>query len=270
MAVDFISHSKMDDQMALQEAASAGLQNMEQLIYLLSHQAHAQNPLIFSEITGSTLAKFKKVISILNRTGHARFRRGSAAPVPVPAASESQSPPQTLTIDFSKPSPSPSPAGGIQPPAPAKESFTISPMSSGNSSFLSSVTGDGSVSNGKQGSSLLLPPAPAVSVGKPPLSSSYRKKCHGHSDDASGRCHCSKKRYDLLKSEARSPYLRQPRTLATTPAPMLIVRTLAKSCSSGLIVRWVAFPSLSTSHVSRVFLQKISREEHDKSSRDKF
>lgn len=201
--------------MALQEAASAGLKNMEQLIYLLSHQAHTQNPLIFSEITGSTLAKFKKVISILNRTGHARFRRGSAAPGPGPAASESQAPPQSLTIDFSKPSPSP--AGAIQPPAPAKESFTISPMSSGNSSFLSSVTGDGSVSNGKQGSSLLLAPAPAVSVGKPPLSSSYRKKCQGHSDDASGRCHCSKKRYHLLKSEARILHLRQPCTLATTP-----------------------------------------------------
>lgn len=205
MAIDYMVHSKMDDQMALQEAASAGLKNMEQLIYLLSHQAHTQNPLIFSEITGSTLAKFKKVISILNRTGHARFRRGSAAPGPGPAASESQAPPQSLTIDFSKPSPSPSPAGVIQPPAPAKESFTISPMSSGNSSFLSSVTGDGSVSNGKQGSSLLLAPAPAVSVGKPPLSSSYRKKCQGHSDDASGRCHCSKKRKSRVKNTIRVP-----------------------------------------------------------------
>ncbi|KAI3857984.1 hypothetical protein MKX03_033263 [Papaver bracteatum] len=65
-------------------------------------------------------------------------------------------------------------------------SFDTSPPNSNivtttSSSFMSTITtGDGSVSNGK----LFEPPAPAldISSGKPPLSSSYRKKCHGHHD----------------------------------------------------------------------------------------
>ncbi|KAL6011423.1 WRKY Transcription Factor [Asimina triloba] len=64
-----------------------------------------------------------------------------------------------------------------------------SPTSSANSSFMSSITDDGSVSNEKQGSLLLLAPAPTVFTKKPPLSSSYGKKCrqHGHDDDVSGK-----------------------------------------------------------------------------------
>lgn len=211
MAVDLMGHTKMDDQIAIQEATSAGMRNMERLIYLLSHQnqTQAQAPVDCREITDSTVSKFKKVISILNRTGHARFRRGPvmparseipALPASAQAAAAAQS--QTLTLDFSKPCPNL--GSEISNSHFSKESFSISPpISSANSSFMSSITGDGSVSNGKQGSSLLLAAAPAVSAGKPPLSSSYKKKCHGHghSDDLSGkyslsgRCHCSKKRY---------------------------------------------------------------------------
>ena len=76
-----------------------------------------------------------------------------------------------------------------------------------NSSFLSSaITGDGSVSNGKQGSSIFLTPAaPTVSGnGKPPLSTApAKKRCHDHhehSDDVSGsgKCHCTKRRYSFI------------------------------------------------------------------------
>ncbi|XP_058068085.1 WRKY transcription factor WRKY51-like [Magnolia sinica] len=220
MAVDLIGYSTMQDQMAIQEAASAGLRNMEQLIFMLSHQNnHNKSPVDCREITDSTVSKFKKVISILNRTGHARFRRGPALP---PAQAPIQTPQtQTLTLNFTKPSPNPNPAGEVatsQFPPVAKETFSISPpMSSANSSFMSSITGDGSVSNGKQGSSLMLAPAPAVSAGKPPLSSSYKKKCHGHghghSDDISGkysvsassRCHCTKRRKSRVKKTIRVP-----------------------------------------------------------------
>lgn len=212
MAVDLMRYSKMDDQIAIQEATSAGLRNMDRLIYLLSHQNQAQAPVDCREIADSTVSKFKKVISILDRTGHARFRRGPVGPAraePLPPAQG-----QTLTLDFSNPCPNL--GSEISTSHFSKESFSISPpISSANSSFMSSITGDGSVSNGKQVSSLLLAAAaaPAVSTGKPPLSSSYKKKCHGHghSEDLSGkyslsgRCHCSKKRYfpPLLPSRLR-------------------------------------------------------------------
>lgn len=79
----------------------------------------------------------------------------------------------------------------------------------------SAITGDGSVSNGKQGSSIFL--APAVSGGKPPLSSGpyNKKRCHehDHSDDmsgkfsgsTSGKCHCSKRRKNRVKKTIRVP-----------------------------------------------------------------
>ncbi|WOK98742.1 hypothetical protein Cni_G07454 [Canna indica] len=93
--------------------------------------------------------------------------------------------PQTVTLDFTK----------------RKESFTVSAtMSISSSSFLSSLTGDGSVT-GKIGSSILVPVV-VVSAEKPPLASSSKRKIPAHvhvSEDgkqiASGsRCHCTKKR----------------------------------------------------------------------------
>lgn len=73
MAVDLMSFAKMEDQMAVQEAASQGLKSMEHLIRLMSHQS---NHVDCTDLTDLTVSKFKKVISLLNRTGHARFRRG--------------------------------------------------------------------------------------------------------------------------------------------------------------------------------------------------
>lgn len=232
----------MDDQTAIQEAAAQGLKSMEHLIRLMSHH-QSSNRMDCTDLTDLTVSKFKKVISLLNRTGHARFRRGpihssssssssgAAAPasfsvphaqqnltltptlftppataVPSPA-SFVQSQPQSLTLDFTKPSLFNT---NVKPTELefSKESFCMS----SNSSFMSSaITGDGSVSNGKQGgSSIFLASAVAtVSAGKPPLSSqSYKKRRHDHlehSDDLSGKfsgstngngkCHCSKKRY---------------------------------------------------------------------------
>ncbi|XP_043714317.1 probable WRKY transcription factor 17 [Telopea speciosissima] len=250
--VDYLGYSKMDEQIAIQEAASAGLKSMEHLIRLLSHQRsqnQQQNQLDCREITDFTVSKFKKVISLLNRTGHARFRRGpspsfsyssSSAPhqsqtlslnphttptrttttviqPQLQSQSQTQTQTQTLTLDFTKPNlvNACSNLSEVSTSQFSKDSFSISPpMSSTNSSFMSSITGDGSVSNGKLGSSLFVSPAPAVSAGKPPLSSSYRKKCHGHghSDDVSGkysdsgRCHCSsKRRKSRIKKTIRVP-----------------------------------------------------------------
>ncbi|XP_072980883.1 WRKY transcription factor WRKY51-like [Typha angustifolia] len=218
MAVDMMGYAKIDEQMAIQEAATAGIRSMEHLIAQISHQKASSTQFDCREITDLTVSKFKKVISILNRTGHARFRRGPTVAQPTDAK-PSSSVPATQTITL------------VPPPAPAKVPLTLdfskpcisAPISSGtNSSFLSSITGDGSVSNGKNGvssSSLLLPPlapssAAVAGSGKPPLSSSYPKKCpgHAHSEDVAGkyavnggRCHCSKRRKSRVKRTIRVP-----------------------------------------------------------------
>lgn len=237
----------VDEQITLQDAASAGLKSMEQLIRLVSHHNLVVD---CRELTDSTVSEFRKAITTMNRTGHARFRRGPVqslqqqnqiqshrsllsssssfpssqiqfnvahAPVNPPPAPVSSSPsptltyhPQSLTLDFTKPNlvapkhstqlDSKMKAGEL---VVTKDSFTTSPplsTSMNSSSFVSSITGEGSVSNGKQASSLFLAPAPAtVSAGKPPVSV---KRCreHDHSvsvsgrSSVSGRCHC-KKRY---------------------------------------------------------------------------
>lgn len=207
------NNRKMEEEIAIQEAATAGLKSMERLIFHLSSQHNSS--FTFSpqqdctQIADFTVSKFKKVISLLDRTGHARFRR---APVvrnsPNPLQTEVRTPVEmgketeivvsrnpSLTLDFTKPT-------------------TIN-VSSETSSFMSSITADGSVSNGKVGSTILSlpppPPPPSVSVsissaGKPPLPGSYRKKCnnvHEQPDHTSAKhglssaagCHCSKKRY---------------------------------------------------------------------------
>ncbi|WOL08557.1 WRKY transcription factor WRKY51-like [Canna indica] len=249
MAVDLMGYAKMDDQIAIQEAATAGLRSMEHLIRQLSHHhQQQQQQLDCREITDVAVSKFKKVISILNRTGHARFRRGptvvprppppeepaadtslfaaaktlTLAPIPLrvkPPHHPLPPPRQSLTFDFSDPVS----ASEVSPPSQySKECFSIStPMSSATSSFMSSVTGDGSVSNGSRfgGSSLLLPPPPAgVSAGKPPLSSSLKQRCHEHSHGLvhseqvarkyavpGAGCHCSKRRKSRVKRTIRVP-----------------------------------------------------------------
>ncbi|XP_020091294.1 WRKY transcription factor WRKY51-like isoform X2 [Ananas comosus] len=228
----------------IQEAAAAGIRSVERLIAQISRQqesapAPAPAPVDCREIADFTVAKFRKLISVLNRTGHARFRRGPSAPVE--EEDEEEPPLRTLTLAPNPPKPSPSPGKG---PATGlalsldfgkaigigagEESFSIS---SANSSFLSSITGDGSVSNGRQGgaassSSLLFAPpssASAAAAGKPPLMSSsplIKKRCHGHghghghahAEDVAGkygvnggRCHCSKRRKLRVKRTIRVP-----------------------------------------------------------------
>ena len=185
-APDLMRRSEIDgQQFAVQEAAAAGLRSMERLVFTLSSPSHKQEDC--REIADLTVTKFRNVISLLNRTGHARFRRSpsssstppdlnfSPGSSPVAAQPLQALKPSFLSLDFGK--------------QLAKETFSLpAPISSANSSFISSITGDGSVSNGKQGSSIHV-----RSALKPPLSSSYKRKCPSHS--SSGRCHCAKKRF---------------------------------------------------------------------------
>ncbi|KAK9931486.1 hypothetical protein M0R45_018760 [Rubus argutus] len=210
MAIDLVRFSKIDDRKAMEEAASAGLQSMEHLIRLLSNQTPSQTNLDCREITDFTVGKFKQFISVLNRTGHARFRRGpanpstttsSSSPPPAPANPAPPKPQTNLSFESGNPNPNSN--------SNSKDSFTLSPPMSTTSSFISSVTtGDGSVSNGKVFSSAAVPPAPAFSAGKPPLSQSHRKRCHDElaaKTMSSDRCHCSKRRKSKVKRTVRVP-----------------------------------------------------------------
>jgi len=231
MAVDLMGYAKIDEQIAIQEAAAAGLRSLERLVSQLtspSIQKQSQ-PLDCREMADQTVSKFRKVISILDRTGHARFRRGPAVtqnnntapapsaeittPPPPPPLTQSlgtSSPiiphvgpaPQSLTLDFTKPNGS----GYVN-----KETYSVSPplSSATNSSFFSSVTaGEGSVTKGKPllggGATVSAAGAPAISAGKPPLASGYKKRCLEHSD-VTGRCHCSKRRKNRVKRTIRVP-----------------------------------------------------------------
>lgn len=198
MAIDVASFSK--DASSIEEATSAGLKTMEHLIRVMSTlsdkndsnqtqtQTLALHHLDFSEATDFTVARFKQVISILNRTGHARFRRGPVRPLKEAAKADDCKASSSATE--------------------SKSELSASQYSS--TSFVSSVTGDGSVSNGKVGPALFPPPVPAVSAGKPPLAG--RKRCHESalSCDVAGKtisasCHCHKRRKNRFKKSIRVP-----------------------------------------------------------------
>ncbi|KAF3777122.1 putative WRKY transcription factor 11 [Nymphaea thermarum] len=253
MAVDTMGFKKFGEESAIQEVASAGIKSMEHLVFLLSQQRSPQTTPDFdlncSQIADHTVTKFKKVISLLNRTGHARFRRGPVPPIadeprPSEPLSGSSNPilPQPSVVPLqpalSEPClpPPPLPLAHHQHPVHAplvhynsmvfkgsqKESpaaSSISPPMSSTSSFVSSVTGDGSVTGGRTFSAPVPNvSAPATGAGRPPLSSAAgalaKKKCQGShafpGDNAGkcgahGRCHCSKKRKSKVKRVIRVP-----------------------------------------------------------------
>lgn len=231
MVVDpvVIPKMRMDEQRAIQEAASAGLKSMEQLIHVLSSQTSSScssnqrnqldlvNKLDCTEITDFTVSKFKTVINLLNRTGHARFRRAPSSSSQFQSLIQPEKfkiQPQSTTLDFAKPiqlvMSNPNPNPNLKPKtnqstdlsvsqySKSKEAYSISTTTS---SFMSTITGDGSVSDGKIG--------PIISSGKPPLASSHRKRCHeatiSGKVSSSGHCHCSKRRKSRVKRTIRVP-----------------------------------------------------------------
>nr|QNH81988.1 WRKY82 [Glycyrrhiza glabra] len=224
MVVDPVVFPKMrvEEQVAIQEAASAGLKSMEHLIRVLASQASSScssssanqrnrldlNNLDCTEITDFTVSKFKQVINLLNRTGHARFRRAPShhPSSPSPVSSQPQPQTQSMTLDFAKPlplksnpnpNPNPSTDLSVSQYSMSNKLDTYS-ISTTTSSFMSSITGDGSVSDGKIGPSIL-------AAGKPPLASSHRKRCHDAAPSSSSPCHCSKKRKTRVKRTIRVP-----------------------------------------------------------------
>lgn len=250
MAIELLGYSQINEQLALQEAASAGLNSMDHLIRFVSLQQQKKQPVQpdCRELADFTVSNFKKVISILNRTGHARFRR---SPVQLSDSCTALSLSTSIPVKETPPQPTPpTPAVELvehsQFPA-LKFDFTKSKvakdtlsLSTNSSSFMSSITGDceGSVSNGKQFSSVSLPPRPPVSSGKPPLAG---KRCRDHdlSDEMSGRisgsgnCHCKKRLvFSLCTHPAHfsiSAYLKKYSDLPLTKKSVVTL-TFRKAC----------------------------------------
>ena len=179
MAMDLLGFSKMDDQTAIQEATSQGLRSMEHLICFMSNWP---NHMDCSDLIDHIVAKFKKVISLLNQIGLARFRHGPVHPFASPSSSDDSifvphsqtlnptptppasvvaptalpyisttalvsyvSHPQSLTLDFIKPNAFASNTKALKLDY-AKDSFS---MSSSSSFMSSAITGDGSLSLSK-------------------------------------------------------------------------------------------------------------------------
>ncbi|XP_076956371.1 putative WRKY transcription factor 17 [Bidens hawaiensis] len=147
----------------------------------------------------------------VNRTGHARFRRG---PSPSPAFPDSHGPSTSTQsapacfrsneCSFSK---------------SVTDTTSSSSRSTNSSSLLSPLAGgeEASVSNGKQFAGLgIVAPTPAFSSRKPPLPSSHRKRCraerpsgslHGSRSEnylgSRSSCHCCKRRNIASKREIK-------------------------------------------------------------------
>ncbi|XP_042386146.1 WRKY transcription factor WRKY51-like [Zingiber officinale] len=180
-----------DDITLIREAADAELWSLERLLLQLSRH---HPPSEFRDIADQTIAKLKNVISVMKRTGHARFRRcpqlGAAIFSDPPSIAHPPAvAPRTATLDFTKP----------------KKILSVSDTASmSNSSFLSALSGgEGSVTRKSGYSSVLVPSAGAASSvvrgGRPPLvRSHHRKDSHDHPRCAGagspGPCHCAKKR----------------------------------------------------------------------------
>nr|GEZ29785.1 probable WRKY transcription factor 7 [Tanacetum cinerariifolium] len=199
------------EQINVQEAATAGLQSVENLIRLLSTQQSKFNDMTSSSALTATPAtdyiavadvavnKFKKFISLLdrNRTGHARFRRGPApikqnktplfSPAPVPI----------LALEKEKEKVySPAPIQQRMPPVSLVKSgsfdrkdfpvTTINFAASKGNSFISSLTGDSESlqpSMSSSGFQITNMSQVSMSGGQSNMSnSSFKRKCNSMDD----------------------------------------------------------------------------------------
>ncbi|XVE94953.1 hypothetical protein REPUB_Repub02eG0054200 [Reevesia pubescens] len=256
------------EETALKEAATAGIQGVEELIRLMSKSQQLYNQdasfktsslsgseppaMEIQAVTDKTVNSFKKVISLLgrSRTGHARFRRAPLSPVKQEEKQQQQQqqqqdskqPRQKIQESGTKDQVSafkpfcPNPGHRLPPlpynhhhqskssplvgaktgllernEAPSTINFSSSPPLSAGNSFISSLTGDTDSIQPSFSSGFQFTSPSHIPSGKPPLSSSLKRKCNSMDDAAlkcgssSGRCHCSKKRKSRVKKVIRVP-----------------------------------------------------------------
>lgn len=184
-------------------------------------------------VANVAVTKFKKVISLLDRTrtGHARFRRAPVIPS-LPKQRDSlsenkvycptpiqQIPPPIHYHPLQAETHAVIPRNGVLERKDSMSktiSFSYSPAISRANSFMSSLTGEtDSKQQPSSTSSFQIGNISQVSsAGKPPLLSSclLKRKCSlsenggsGKCSGSSGRCHCSKRRKLRMKREIRVP-----------------------------------------------------------------
>ncbi|KAH8964305.1 hypothetical protein BDL97_04G059400 [Sphagnum fallax] len=79
--LEYSNLGKRDRDYEVQEAARTGIDNARKLLHILSHQQRSQLGDEESDAAaGVAVSKFQKVVSLLSRTGHARFRRAPTNP----------------------------------------------------------------------------------------------------------------------------------------------------------------------------------------------
>ncbi|KAL6578577.1 WRKY transcription factor [Orobanche minor] len=231
MAIELLGYPNPNEQAAVRESTSAGIISMEHLNRAVSSQ---HQPPDCRGTADFMLSRFREVISAPNRTGHARFRRAPAQPqtqspplpTPLPCSIQMSGSIRPRTLNLFSVSPD---SAAAQPSdidftksygfsvkdksdPTSKEGLSLSAAvsTSGNScpTLMSTITSDGSFSNGRGLSSSTFP-APVISSGKPPLSG---KRCRerDHSDGISGKasvsspCYCTKKK-NRVKRTIRVP-----------------------------------------------------------------
>nr|CAD1832004.1 unnamed protein product [Ananas comosus var. bracteatus] len=232
MTVDLMGYAKMDEQMAIQEAAAAGLRSLERLVHQLSRRGAVGAVRLQGDRRsdgvqvpeGDLHPGPDRPRPVPPRTGPGPAANPGRASIPIPTPTTNPNP-SSAPVDRSSPSASAAAAANPNPrfhetsPAAArsghaKEGFSISaPISSATSSFFSSLSaGDPSVTKGN-GNPLL---GASAAAGKPPPPPPpYKRKCPDHSAAASAgatkpsasasRCHCSNKRKNRVKKTIRVP-----------------------------------------------------------------
>ncbi|VVA92548.1 unnamed protein product [Arabis nemorensis] len=175
---------KMED-MALREAASAGIHGVEEFLKLMAQSETTENQTEITAAADVAVNSFKKVISLLGRStsGHARFRRGSFT------QTEEKKKLEPSVFSRHKTGQYNGSAFRVYCPTP------IHPLSHDQNK-----TKNGSCSSNQMSSGFQFTNTSQVSgsMAKPPLSS--KRRCNSSS---SSRCHCSKKRNSRVKRVIR-------------------------------------------------------------------
>ncbi|CAN6441103.1 unnamed protein product [Victoria cruziana] len=219
----------------VEEANSAAVECCHRLIALLTQPQQAVEWKSAMGLTGETLMKFRKVVSLLNhKMGHARFRKGiTQSPSRQRICMENPK----LSMDAAAPGVYYEPVQLLpQPQTPNPhlqflqqmkfqadlmyrrsnssinlkfDNSSCTPTMSSTRSFMSSLSMDGSVANVDGKGFCLI----GAASSQDRVSHQQKRKCSGKGEDgggsgkcsASGRCHCSKRRKLRVKRSIKVP-----------------------------------------------------------------
>ncbi|EFJ20390.1 hypothetical protein SELMODRAFT_271314 [Selaginella moellendorffii] len=194
------SHSHTRDHY-VQVAAKAGLENVHRLIDILSRDKPPVLQEDSSLAASSAMLQFKKVNSLLSRTGHARFRKGPTQPNAMTTSvflvnhsSKDEQPESIQKLAKEEPAAGTELALGSMCFS-SDNSMSSSPPPSSSRSFISSLSLEGSVTNG----GLFENSVTNGTIFKPvpPKSSHPVEKCSAASIldkcRSVGKCHCFKR-----------------------------------------------------------------------------